>query len=449
MQRTMSLHSRRKLKRSDIDRFAHAEPALFRELAKVVCRAGMLPQKELHECWQMANIVNKNFPESLRVADLAAGHGLLAWILVLLARSNEIPVLRTAVAVDINRPKSADALALAITDRWPSLRDSVHYVEGSIDVVIAEDGASTLLVAAHACGSLSDRVLMAAITSRNSVAIMPCCHSLRKQSRTLSSLALASGLPSPSIESISSLAVAVGQSISIDQFRIDALAALGYDISEDSIEAEITAFNRIIMGKTREPHPHNSSSLSQISEVVTHAKRLGETRAYENVHVLNISSIKEAEALSKRPSREWLRSFDLSYWVDNESLGKHIAAALEFLIQRFLFSKGFESLEGTIEDDYKSATAVFEYLLSANPVAPEPVAPELVDDPIIRNITILDQYTDPATRRLAFTYRIELRSLTVGISKADAILLRRSLCRTLNDLSSMFQENFEWRGGPL
>src|SRR6478609_2159592 len=106
-----NLNSRRKLKPNDAGRFANSEPALFGELAKVVCETGMLPQKELHECWQMANAVHRTFPESLRVADIAAGHGLLAWILVLLARSSENPVLRTAVAVDINRPKSADALA--------------------------------------------------------------------------------------------------------------------------------------------------------------------------------------------------------------------------------------------------------------------------------------------------------------------------------------------------
>ncbi len=439
MQRTMSLHSRRKLKPSDADRFAQAEPLLFRELAELVCKTGMLPQKELHECWQMANIVHKTFPESLRVADLAAGHGLLAWILVLLARSHEIPVLRTAIAVDRKRPKSADALAAAITDRWPNLRDCVHYVEGSIDAVIADHGASTLLVAAHACGSLSDRVLMAAITSRNSVAIMPCCHSLRKQTSTLSALALASGMPS-----LSSSAGAVGQSTSIDQFRIDVLAALAYEISEASIEAEITAFNRIIMGKMLEPHPLGRSSLRQISGVVSNAKRLGETRAYESVHVLNISRIEEAEALSKRPSRAWLRSFDMSYWVESDSLGKRIAAALEFLIQGFRFHEGCETREGILEDDSESAIAVFDYVWSS-----DPATPKAADEAIERSVTVLDQYTDPATQRLAYTYRVELRSSTVSITKADAILLRSSLGRTLQDLSPMLQENYEWRGGPL
>lgn len=437
----MSLNSRRKLKPADAERFVDAEPALFVELANVVCSTGMLPQKELHECWQMANVVHKTFPESLHVADIAAGHGLLAWILVLLARSSEIPIPRTAVAVDINRPKSADALAAAITDHWPNLADAVHYVEGSIDAVIAGDGPSTLLVAAHACGSLSDRVLMAAITSRSPVAIMPCCHSLRKQALSLESLALASGLPSHSIDNIISSAAAVGQSTSIDQFRIDALTVLGYQISEDFIQPEITTFNRIIMGQAPRVNHPTAAPIGPNSGALSMVKRLGEVRAYEKIQSLNVANIKEAQALSKRPSREWLRSFDLSYWIDDESMGQRMAGSLDFLTQRILLSSSTETREETDEEAQKDATAVLEHLLSG-----KSVAPGSVDDTIVTKITIRDRYTDPATQRLAFTYRIEIKSSTVGITKADAVLLRKQLCRALNILSQMLHANFSLRG---
>jgi len=442
LNRKVNLNSRRKLKPADAERFVDAEPALFVELAKVVCSTSMLPQKELHECWQMANVVHKTFPECLHVADIAAGHGLLAWILVLLARSSEIPILRTAVAVDINRPKSADALAAAITDRWPNLTDAVHYVEGSIDAVIAGDGPSTLLVAAHACGSLSDRVLMAAIKSQSPVAIMPCCHSLRKQGHSLTSLALASGLPSHSIDSIISSAAAVGQATSIDQFRIAALTALGYHISEDSIQPEITAFNRIIMGKAPKVNHHCAAPIRAESVARGMVKRLGEIRAYEKIQSLNVADSKEVQALSKRPSREWLRSFDLSYWVDDESTGQRIAAALDFLTQRIILSASTETRQETDEEAQKDATAVFSHLLSGISVTQDPV-----NGKSLANITIRDRYTDPATQRLAFTYRIEIKSSTVGITKADAVFLRKQLCRALNVLAQMLQETFSFRGG--
>lgn len=389
----------------------------------------------------MANAVHKAFPEILHVADIAAGHGLLAWILVLLARTGETPLPRTAVAVDINRPKSANALAASITERWPDLADSVHYVEGSIDAVIAEGGPGTLLVAAHACGSLSDRVLMAAIKSKSPVAIMPCCHSLRKQAQSLSSLALASGMPSHSIDHIFSAKTAVGQPALIDQFRCDALAVLGYQIVEDSIQAEITAFNRIIMGIAPSTIHGNAASIYPDFGGQGLCKRPGETRAYEKLRTLNVANIKEAQALSKRPSREWLRSFDLSYWVDADSTGQLIAAALAFLSQRIFLSQLSESREETAEETHKDATAVLGYLRSGDAATPEPV-----DSAIVASITILDCYTDPTTRQSAFTYRIEIRSSTVSITKADAALLRRKLCRTLRSLSQMLPANFALRG---
>lgn len=441
LNRKMSLNSRRKLKPGDAGRFTDAEPLLFAELAKVVCKAGMLPQKELHECWQMANAVHKAFPESIHIADIAAGHGLLAWILVLLARSSDSPLPRTAVAVDINRPKSADALAAAITDRWPNLTDSVHYVEGSIDAVIAKDGPSTLLVAAHACGSLSDRVLIAAISSRSSVAIMPCCHSLRKQAQSLTDLALVSGLPSLALDSMIASAASVGLSTSIDQFRIEALTELAYQISEDSIQAEITAFNRIIMGKAPQVNHPIITPIRPNSSALDRVKRLGEIRAYEKISWLNVANIIEAQALSKRPSREWLRSFDLSYWVDDDAMGHRIAAALDFLAQRILLSPQTDTWQEPDEKIHKDAKAVCDHLSPENPGTKEPF-----DGAVAVRITIRDRYTDPATQRLAFTYRIEIKSSTVCISKADASLLRRRLCRTLNTLSPMLHANFVLRG---
>lgn len=434
--RAMNLSSRRKLKPGDAGRFAQAEPALFAELAKVVCEAGMLPQKELHECWQMANAVHKTFPDCLHVADLAAGHGLLAWILVLLARSDENPIARTAVAVDINRPKSADALAAAITNFWPNLLDSVHYVEGSIDAVIADDGPSTLLVAAHACGSLSDRVLLAAISSGNPVAIMPCCHSLRKQAQTLSSLALASALPPHAMDLISSSAAVIGQAASIDQFRIEALKALNYQIIEDSIQAEITGYHRIIMGKPSLPRAQRTKLCHPIPVAEGLVKRLGEIRAFEKLSSLNVANIQEAEALSKRPSREWIRSFDLSYWVDDDETGQSLAIALGFLTQHF------QSLPPEAQDEIQTAAgAALEYLSSK---AAE--FPKSFDDFPDSSITIHDRYIHPTTQRLAFTYRIELRSTTVAISKSDATLLRKNLCCALENLEARMPANFTLRG---
>ncbi len=48
---------------------------LFDTIARAVCRAGVLPRKELHEAWETAKRVRRRFRGG-RVLDLACGHGL-------------------------------------------------------------------------------------------------------------------------------------------------------------------------------------------------------------------------------------------------------------------------------------------------------------------------------------------------------------------------------------
>ena len=61
-------------------------PPLLAQVGKAVCAAGVLPRKELYEAWEVATRIDAAFPAVERVADLAAGHGLVAWLLLLLAR---------------------------------------------------------------------------------------------------------------------------------------------------------------------------------------------------------------------------------------------------------------------------------------------------------------------------------------------------------------------------
>ena len=99
-----------------------------------MCTASVLPRKELYEAWAVATRVDAAFTGYTRVADLAAGHGLLAWLLLLLAW--ERGAARTAVCVDVRMPASHDALSAALVARWPRLDGALHYVEGGIDQVV-------------------------------------------------------------------------------------------------------------------------------------------------------------------------------------------------------------------------------------------------------------------------------------------------------------------------
>lgn len=370
------LNSRRKLKPKDAERFASFEPWLFRELASVVCETGILPEKELHECWQMAELVHQEFPEASHIADIAAGHGLLSWILVLIARSAEEPLARTAVAVDITRPPSANSLSSAILRKWPQLEGAVLYVEGSISSVRAANGKGTLFVATHACGSLSDLVLMAAIRSDSSVAIMPCCHSLRRQKDSLSALAELSGLVFENVAS---------QHESIDKYRKDCLCALDYELTERSISSEVTAFNRIIFAKA--PEVRSAKLLNIPVQESSLVKRSGEIRAFEKLDVLDVSDIAAAQILSTRPSREWRRVFDLSFWIADVDE------------------------ENRLHEELLLLTANTEFNV---------------------NVKVLGHYQHPVTKEGSVTFRIEMLSSTHPITKEIALSLRAKICEKLD-----------------
>ena len=91
---------------------------LFEELALAVCSTGVVCRKEFLETYAAATLIHARFPHIRRVADLAAGHGLLAWFLLALDLHDDeseddaagLRLPRTAVCVDRRMPASADAI---------------------------------------------------------------------------------------------------------------------------------------------------------------------------------------------------------------------------------------------------------------------------------------------------------------------------------------------------
>ena len=57
---------------------------VFDRFAKIVCNTGVMPTKELFETWSAALYIDQHFATNRRIADVAAGHGLLAWSLLVL-----------------------------------------------------------------------------------------------------------------------------------------------------------------------------------------------------------------------------------------------------------------------------------------------------------------------------------------------------------------------------
>ena len=165
-----------------------------------------------------------------RVVDLAAGHGLLAWTLLLLDDSSP-----EALCVDTRRPKSAQRLQGALEERWPRLAGRVRYLEADLDTVAVEKG--DLVVCAHGCGALTDRVLAKAVAARARVAVLPCCHRLGERGAENARDHLLQAWLEPAL--------------AIDVERALKLEAAGYRVCAVAIPEEITPKNRLLLGDPR------------------------------------------------------------------------------------------------------------------------------------------------------------------------------------------------------
>nr|WP_320130977.1 class I SAM-dependent methyltransferase [uncultured Holophaga sp.] len=201
---------------------------LFDSIARVVCRAGCLPRKELFEAWEVARRVRRRF-RGRRVVDLACGHGLVAWILLLLDDSSP-----EALAVDLRIPPSAGRLETALVEAWPRLQGRVRFQEADLRTLNLD--RNDLVVSAHACGSLTDLVLERAMETGAAVAVLPCCH------------ALGSG-------DLGGLGGWMDGALAMDATRVARLRAGGYHVLTQTIPADITPKNRLILAEPEHPAP--------------------------------------------------------------------------------------------------------------------------------------------------------------------------------------------------
>ena len=197
------------------------EDTLFCRIARAVCRAGVLPRKELYEAWETARRVRRRFRGG-RVVDLACGHGLLAQIMLILDRTSA-----SALAVDTHIPKSAETLFSAMAGTWPFLADRVAFESRDMEEIDLLPG--DVVVSAHACGSLTDRIIAKAVAARVRVAVLPCCHDLETCDT-------------------GGLGPWMAPDLAVDAVRAVRLREAGYDIYAAAIPSAITPKNRLLMG---------------------------------------------------------------------------------------------------------------------------------------------------------------------------------------------------------
>jgi len=199
--------------------------SLFDRLGRAVCVAGCLPRKELHEAWELARRVRRRFRGG-RVVDLGGGHGLLAHVMLLLDDSSP-----SAIVVDKIAPPSSVAVSAAIVDAWPRLRDRVTYLAADLTDVALH--SSDVVVSSHACGALTDVVLARASEASARVAVLPCCHDLDRSDT-------------------GNLDGWLDGALAIDVMRAMRLTAQGYEVWTQTIPAEITPKNRLLLAQPRQ-----------------------------------------------------------------------------------------------------------------------------------------------------------------------------------------------------
>jgi hypothetical protein len=211
--------SRAKLNRHSLDRFR--DDSMFCRIARVVCEAECLPRKELYESWEFARRVRRRLRGG-RIVDLAAGHGLVSLILLLL--DDRSP---NAIAVDLRTPDSASKLLTVFENQWPKLTGRVSFHEGPLQQT--EVTRTDVIVSAHACGPLTDLVLDKAIGVMANVAVLPCCQAEAKCDN-------------------GGLLGWVDSALAIDVTRALRLRAAGYHVVTQTIPETITPKNRLLIG---------------------------------------------------------------------------------------------------------------------------------------------------------------------------------------------------------
>ena len=194
---------------------------LFAEIGRTVCEAECLPRKEFFEAWETAKRVRRVMRGG-PVLELAAGHGLLSIILILLDDSTP-----AATCVDIEKPLSHGRLLQVFERRWPRLTGRIKYLEQPIERTMAT--RDMLVVSVHACGVLTDQVLDLAMAAGSRVAVLPCCHDLKQCD-------------------MGSLRGWMDGPLAVDATRAARLKNNGYQVQTKKIPSEITPKNRLLLG---------------------------------------------------------------------------------------------------------------------------------------------------------------------------------------------------------
>lgn len=135
------------------------------------------------------------------------------------------PYVQNIVFIDVKKVRNLEK-------ETGALRTSFQLSLGGVEAHTPPE--NSLVVAVHACGTLTDRVIEKAISTRNPFAVMPCCY--RKGMRSLKST------------SPHNLPVSYSRKDYHDSLRLGYAKERGYLTEVRLIDRKITPMNHILVG---------------------------------------------------------------------------------------------------------------------------------------------------------------------------------------------------------
>ena len=194
--------------------------------ARALCEHQATCFRELAEAFEFFALVRKHVRAKV-VADLCGGHGLVAVLFVMFERCVE-----RALVLDRTRQGNFDRILKAAEQAAPWTSGRIDYLETKLHTASERVPKHAGLVAVHACGARTDRVLELAVANRTPVAVMPCCHPVAT-----------SKAPPALKKALAHLAV--------DVDRTYQLEAAGFHVRWSQVSERITRMNRVILARPR------------------------------------------------------------------------------------------------------------------------------------------------------------------------------------------------------
>lgn len=166
-------------------------------------------------------VFSEHFDGLYRTVEFCAGNGNAGGLFA--AQSN----VQAVTFVDIKQVRDLETTLRDVGDKGNLFLEGIEHYNIPVNSGV---------IAVHACGPLTDKILRKAVASRAPVAVMTCCHRGESEKYDLKDS------PDPRLLNYAR------REDYLDLVRKQFLAEQGYDATIAKIDSKITPFNNVIMG---------------------------------------------------------------------------------------------------------------------------------------------------------------------------------------------------------